>query len=109
MFFYYSNDLPFVNVHFPFLNLETISSIKILSKICGVSGVTSDSFSIRILNDNLKNFGDNYSSRRLRESEYLTAGRLEETLAKTAPADAPSRQLSDAELIAKVQDSKKKQ
>ena len=60
-------------------------------------------------NDNLKNFGDNYSSRRLRESEYLTAGRLEETLAKTAPADAPSRQLSDAELIAKVQDSKKKQ
>lgn len=54
--------------------------------------------------DNLRNFGDRYGSRRTREANYLMEGRLSETLARTAPPDAPSRQLSDEELIARVKE-----
>ena len=54
--------------------------------------------------DNLRNFGDRYESRRTREADYLMEGRLSETLARTAPPDAPSRELTDEQLIAKVQE-----
>lgn len=54
--------------------------------------------------DNLRNFGDRYGSRRTREANYLMEGRLSETLARTAPPDAPSRQLTDEQLIARVQE-----
>lgn len=52
---------------------------------------------------NLRNFGDNYKTRRNKEAEYFQKKRLEDTLAVTAPADAPSRQLTNEELMAKVQ------
>ena len=38
-----------------------------------------------------------------KEAEYFQKKRLEDTLAVTAPADAPSRQLTNEELMAKVQ------
>ena len=52
---------------------------------------------------NLRNFGDRYTTRRNKEAVYFQKKRLEDTLAVTAPADAPSRQLTDEQLISKVQ------
>ena len=60
---------------------------------------------------NLRNFGDEFPTRRNSEADYYLSNidpetqkkRLEDTLAVTAPADAPSRQLSNEELMAKVQ------
>lgn len=53
---------------------------------------------------NLRNFGDRYGTRRNKEAEYFQKKRLDATLAKTAPADAPSRQLTDQELVSQVQE-----
>jgi hypothetical protein len=52
---------------------------------------------------NLRNFGDRYETRRKKEAEYFQKKRLDFTLSKTAPEDAPSRQLSNEELMKKVQ------
>jgi len=60
---------------------------------------------------NLRNFGDEFPTRRNSEADYYLSNidaetqkkRLDETLAVTAPADAPSRQLTNEELIAKAQ------
>jgi hypothetical protein len=52
---------------------------------------------------NLRNFGDRYETRRKKEAEYFQKKRLDFTLSKTAPEDAPSRQLSNEELVKKVQ------
>lgn len=57
--------------------------------------------------ENLRNFGDEFPTRRNIEADYLTKGRIDEdlsseieaTLAKTAPPDAPSRELTDEQLI----------
>ena len=53
--------------------------------------------------NNLRNFGDRYETRRKKEAEYFQKKRLDFTLSKTAPEDAPSRQLSNEELVKKVQ------
>ena len=53
--------------------------------------------------NNLRNFGDRYETRRKKEAEYFQKKRLDFTLSKTAPKDAPSRQLSNEELMKKVQ------
>lgn len=52
---------------------------------------------------NLRNFGDNYKTRRNAEADYFQKKRLEDTLAVTAPADSPLRDLSNEELIAQAQ------
>ena len=61
--------------------------------------------------ENLRNFQDEHPRRRNKEADYLTKGRIDEdlsseiesTLAKTAPPDAPSRQLTDEQLIESAQ------
>jgi len=42
-------------IHDCFVNLETVSSVKSLAKICGVSNINSGS-SVKVLNDDLKTF-----------------------------------------------------
>lgn len=61
--------------------------------------------------ENLRNFQDEHPRRRNKEADYLTKGRINEdlsseiesTLAKTAPPDAPSRQMTDEQLIKSAQ------
>ena len=71
--------------------------------------VTNDDWTAAV--KNLRNFGDDFPTRRNSEADYYLSNidgetqkkRLDETLAVTAPADAPSRQLTNEELVSRVQ------
>ena len=63
--------------------------------------VTSDDWDGAV--KNLNNFQDKYPTRRKKEADYFQKKRLDLTLAETAPADAPSRQLTNEELVSRVQ------
>jgi len=52
---------------------------------------------------NLNNFKDKYPTRRKKEADYFQKKRLEDTLAVTAPADSPLREMTNEELVAQAQ------